>query len=188
MSGRGASAAVISEVALSANRPFHLFEIYLDGITARSTDAYRDITWGGNNYSALGHFLEYSNIEETTDLQVNSVKLTQSGVDQSYISLFLGYNYIDRRMVIRKAFLDTNLAVIVDPLPIFDGRCDAPEINENPDDGTCTVTFSAASHWVDFERRPGRHTNHEEQQIWFPGDLGFEYVAQVSSKELKWGK
>lgn len=185
---RGTSAAVQAEVAKQSNRPFHLYELYLDGVTARSTDAYRTIDWAGNTYYALGHFLEFSAIEETTELQVNSVKLTQSGVDQTYIALYLAHDYIDRRMVIRKAFLDDAEGVIVDPIPIFDGRMDAPEITENPDDGSCAVTITASSHWIDFERRPGRHTNHDEQQIWFPGDMGFEYVSQAVGQDLEWGR
>jgi len=184
---RGASTAVQTAVAQAANRPFHLFELYLDGFTARSTDAYRHIDWGGNTYYALGSFLDFSGVEETAELQVNSVRLTQSGVDGVNVSLYLGHDYIDRRMVIRKAFLAPDETLVIDPIPLFDGRLDAPEIVENPDDGTCTITLSASSHWVDFERRPGRHTNHDEQQIWFPGDRGFEYVSQVSSADLKWG-
>ena len=126
-------------------------------------------------------------MEETAELQVSQVKIVQSGVDSAFISAYLSYEYIDRRVVIRKAFLADNETVLVDPFPIFDGRCDAPEINDDPDSGTCTVAISASSHWVDFERRPGRHTNHDEQQFWFPGDLGFEYVSQLN-KELTWGR
>jgi hypothetical protein len=60
-------------------------------------------------------------------------------------------------------------------------------INENPDEGSCTIAISATSHWVDFERRPGRHTNHAEQQVWFPGDLGFEFSSEIV-KEIRWGR
>lgn len=188
MSGRSASGAVVTEVAKVANRPLHLFEIYLDGATARSTDAWRNIDFGGNTYYALGSTIGFSGIEETSELQVNQVRVTQSGVDGVYVSLYLSHSYIDRRFVIRKGFLDANDTLIVDPLPIFDGRCDSPEISEDPDSGTCTITLTASSHWVDFERQPGRHTSHDEQQIWFPGDLGFEFVSQLQNQKLEWGK
>lgn len=187
MSGRNASAAVETEVALAANRPIHLFELYLDGATTYATDAYRSIVWSGNTYPALGHFLGFDGIEESADMVISQARVSLSGVDQTLIAALLAYEYIDRRLVIRKAFFDSDeLNVLVDPLPIFDGRIDAPEIAEDPDAGTCVVTISASSHWIDFERAPGRHTNHEEQQIWFPGDLGFEYVAQLN-RQIKWG-
>jgi hypothetical protein len=187
MSGRSASAAAQTQIALAANRPFHLFEIYFSGVTARSSDAFRNIDWGGNTYYALGHYISFDGVEETAELQVNQVKITQTGVASTFISLYLSNEYIDRRVVIRKAFLASDDTVVVDPFPIFDGRCDAPEINDDPESGTCTVSISASSHWVDFERKPGRHTNHEEQQIWFPGDQGFEFVSQLN-KELTWGR
>lgn len=183
---RGASAGVIAEYAKDANQPVHLFELYLDGATTYATDAYRSIDWNGNTYPALGHFLEYSGIEEAGDLTITQASVQLSGVDQTLIAAILAYEYIDRRLVIRKGFLDGSEAVLIDPLPIFDGRVDSPAIEEDPTDGRCIVTISASSHWIDFERTPGRHTNHEEQQIWFPGDLGFEYVSQLN-RQITWG-
>lgn len=183
---RGASAGVITEMGLDANRPIHLFELYLDGATTYATDAWRTMVWNGNTYPALGKFLDYDGIEEASDLTISQCRVQLSGVDQSLIAAILQHEYIDRRMVIRKAFLSGASAVIVDPLPIFDGRVDSPEIEEDPASGKCLVTLAASSHWIDFERTPGRHTNHEEQQIWFPGDLGFEYVSQLN-REIKWG-
>lgn len=183
---RGASSSVQTEVALSANAPIHLFELYLDGATTYATDAYRTIEWNGNTYPALGHFLDFDGIEESADMLISQCRVSLSGVDQTMIAAVLAHEYIDRRLCIRTGFLDGSEAVIIDPLPIFDGRVDAPEIAEDPVAGTCVVTISASSHWIDFERAPGRHTNHEEQQIYFPGDLGFEYVSQLN-RQIKWG-
>lgn len=183
---RGASVAVINEFALSANRPVHLFELYLQGATTYATDAYRAVEWGGNTYPALGKFLEFDGIEETSDLSITQARVQMSGVDQTLIAGILSYEYIDRRLCIRKGFLAENETLLIDPLPIFDGRIDSPEIAEDPAAGTCVVTVSASSHWIDFERTPGRHTNHQEQQLWFPGDLGLELVSQLN-RDIKWG-
>jgi hypothetical protein len=187
MSGRGATAAVRSEAAKSANQPVHLFELYLDGAPTYATDSYRTLSWNGNTYLANGQYLSFDQVEETADMKVSTTTVVLSGVDQSVIAEVLLHSYIDRRLVIRKAFLSlADDSVLVDPVPILDGRCDAPVINEDPDSGTCTVSISVGSNWIDFERKPGRHTNHQEQQIWFPGDLGFEYVSQLN-KSIKWG-
>lgn len=79
------------------------------------------------------------------------------------------------------------MRVVVDPIAIFDGRCDQPSITEDPESGKCVVTIDAASHWVDFERIPGRHTNDSEQQLWFPGDRFFEHV-HAQAREVIWGR
>ena len=187
MSGRGASEVVRAEAAKSANQPVHLFELYLDGAPTFATDAYRTLQWNGNTYLANGQYLSFDQVEETADMKVSTTTVVLSGVDQAEIASVLLYSYIDRRLVIRKAFMSmADDSVLVDPVPILDGRCDAPVINEDPDSGTCTVSISVGSQWIDFERKPGRHTNHQEQQLWFPGDLGFEYVSQLN-KEIKWG-
>jgi len=186
VSGRGASTAFRAELAKDANRPIHLFELYLDDASTFATDAYRTITWNGNTYVANGRFLEYDGIEEAADLSVGQTRVTLSGVDQSEIAGVLSHEYIDRRLVIRKAFLADDESVVVDPIPILDGRCDAPAVVEDPDSGMCTVTLTAGNHWIDFERKAGRHTNHQEQQLHFPGDLFFEYVSQIN-KPIKWG-
>jgi hypothetical protein len=187
MANRGATSAYLTELAKSQNQPFHLVAIDFDDTPIYITDAWTNITWDGHVFSALGHFLGFSDIEESLELQVANLTAQLSGVDQSLVSAVLTENYIDRPLRIYKGFLDANMAVVADPVLIFAGRMDAPVIEENPDDGTCTVSVSASNAWVDFERKSGRHTNHEEQQIFFPGDKGFEFVSEITS-EITWGK
>jgi len=136
---------------------------------------------------ALGHCVGFSDIEESAELQVANLTAQLSGVDQSVISAVLAEDYIDRPLRIYKGFLDANMTVIASPVLIFEGRMDSPAIEENPDDGSCIVSVSATNAWVDFERLSGRHTNHEEQQLFFPGDMGFEFVSEITS-EITWGR
>ena len=110
-----------------------------------------------------------------------------TGVEKTFISAVLSENYIDRVVTIYKAFLNSSMALITDPILIFSGRLNQPSITENPDAGTSTVSLTATSHWVDFERRPSRHTNHAEQQIHFSGDKGFEFASEIT-KEITWGR
>ncbi len=187
MPDRGATAAVQTELGKSRLQPVHLVEVLFDTTPIYMTDAWTDVVWDSKTFIALGHFLGFSDIEETAELQVANLTAQLSGVDQSLIAAVLSENYIDRTLNIYKAFLDGNLAVIADPVLIFSGRMDSPVIDENPDDGTCTVSVSASNAWVDFERKSGRHTNHTEQQIYFPGDKGFEFVSAVTS-EITWGR
>ncbi len=103
------------------------------------------------------------------------------------MSAYSSETYIDRTVNLYKAFLNNSEAVISDPVLIFSGRISGVGITENPDDGTCAIAVEAASQWVDFERRPGRHTTDSEQQIYFPGDKGFEFSSEIT-KEILWGR
>lgn len=183
---RGATAAVLTEIAADACRPVHLCKIVFSGSTVYMTDAYKAVEWDSQTWVAMGHFLSFSDIEETGGVEVSSCTVGLSGVDQSYISLFLNNEFIDREVSIWKGFLDSSMSVISNPVLIFSGRVNRPGISENPDDGTCTVSVEASSHWVDFQRIPGRHTNNTEQQIHYPGDLGFEYASD-KTRQMKWG-
>lgn len=184
MSGRGATGTVLGEWGKAFNRPIHLFEfdfnpwIYM-------TDAAVDLSWNSNNYLA-SKVLGFSGVSETSELLVNACTVSLSGVDQSVIAILLQESYLNRKVKIRTAMLDAALQVIADPVLIFDGRMDKPTIVVDPDSGTTTCTVEGVSHWTDFERTPGRHSNNVEQQKHFPGDKGFAQVASIP-EEIFWG-
>lgn len=183
---RGSTSAFQTEVVKAQNHPVHLVEFHFDAGTVYGCDAYKAISWGGNSYIAMGHLLGFSDIGEDSEVVVSSVTISLSGVDRTYISTLLNQDYIDRRVKIYFGFLDGSQQLVVDPELMFDGRMDSPSINEDPEAGTSTIGVTATNALVDFERITGRHTNHEDQQLYFPGDKGFEYAA-ASLRDLKWG-
>ena len=189
MANRSSTAAFQTEIVKDQNQPIHLVEIYFDSPTGTQylTDAYISITYDSNTYSPLGYFLTFSNIDETTQLQVNGINLNISGVDQTYISHVLDENFVDRKVIIRKAFLSTtDDSLIADPIIIFQGNTNSPSISEAQDEGLCTVSIEVANQFVDFEKTGGRYTNSESQKMFYPDDLGFQYAPQII-KDIVWG-
>lgn len=184
---RGASASVITEIGAEQNQPCHLVEMIFDSETIYLTDLDRNASWKGQIYSAAGNFLNFSNIEETAELQVSTVTGSLSGIDQAFVSLFLSENYIDRTVNIYKAFLNVSQNIISEPVLIFSGRISGVDIKEDPDAGTSIIIMEAASIWIDFQRRPGRRTTNSEQQSFYPGDIGFEFTSELE-KEIIWGR
>ena len=187
MAGRGLSAAMLAELDALQNRPGHLFEAYFDDETARATDFYSSVLWVGNTYVANGHFLGYDGLEETLEQDVPQVKVVLSGVDQAWIAKVLQKKFLNRRLVIRKAMMDAAWNVVIDPSVHFDGLMKRPYIQEDVDgSGKCNVLINASHDVSDIDRKPGRHTNDQEQQFYFPGDRIFEFVDQVN-RQLMWG-
>lgn len=150
----------------------------------RITDWARNISYGGNTYTSSVHLIDYGTFNESSELRINSVNLTLSAVEQTYVALFLGGNYIDTRTRIWRAVLNSSDAVIGDAILVYDGRIAGYTISDTETESTLTV--DVASHWKDFELINGRKTNHNVQQLHFAGDKGFEFAA-VTQKDIKWG-
>lgn len=188
MADRGYSAAMLTELAKEGVRPAYLVQFQFDAATLFLTDAAQNITWGGNTYERTNGLLSFSGLRETGEPLVNTVTAVLSGVDTSIaMAKVLNDDFLDRPMLIYQAFRDSSHAVIASPELVFDGKMDGPTISEDPDAGTCTVSVKASGRWADFGRKPGRHTNNEEQQFYFSGDLGFDQVSEIP-KVIVWGR
>lgn len=151
----------------------------------RFTDYGHSIDYDSNTYNAVNGFISLSDPSESEDLRVNTLTAQMSGVDQSFISIFLTGNWVNRRVVLQTVFLDASDDVIGEPITIFDGLISGFNISES--EKTSVVNISIASHWADFERKAGRLTNNNSQQYFFSGDLGMQFAASVVS-DLKWGR
>jgi len=176
-----------TESAKDQNRPIHLVSAHFDAQTTYTTDAFHEVSFGGNTYNPAGGLLQISDISEQSKIVVSNVKVSLSGVDQTYINLILAEDYIDRPLKIYMGFLASDGTWIADPILMLEGRMDAPTIKEDIKNGKSVVSISATNVWVDFERNTGRHTNHEEHQTYFSGDKGFEFASEIQ-KDIPWGR
>ena len=149
------------------------------------TDWARDVSALSTTFDSSPDLLDIDQFNESSDLQVNSSSITLSGVSQTFVALFLTNDYIDVRTRIWKAVLDNSDTIIGSPILAFDGRITSYSILDS--DTTSTVEVEVASHWKDFNLHNGRKTNHNTQQLYFPGDRGFEFASETN-KEIKWGK
>jgi hypothetical protein len=186
---RGVQSATAFSLAADAIHQAHLVEVQFDAPTGTLylTDAFRDLVYNGITYLRGGNLLQIGDIEEHASLLVPEMTIAFSGVDQAMTSLLLQENYLDRTLIVRRAYLNGTTGLISSVEPYFEGRMNLPVISEDPDQGTSTISVSVTSIWVDFERSPGRLTNHETQQLWFPGDRGFEFAGQIFDA-LPWGR
>lgn len=188
MALRGMTAAVLSEIAKESIRIAHLVELYLPPSTQYFTNAGRDLVWNANNYESNGNFLEVGQITETLSPTIQTMSLRMSGIPQANIAEILTIQHVDRRIVVRRAFLDANTNVIPEPVILFDGRLNGWNFQEDGADGTATITWTANNHWGgDWSRSSGRHANAEDQKTHFPTDLFFDRIGTQNSQKLKWG-
>jgi len=178
-----------TESEKSVNSLVTLIEIYVDASDPLYlTDYSRNLTVDGETFVADGGWLGMANVIEDLDNSITNVNLTLSGIEDVDVNLLLDYDYIDKQVVIKKQFvnLDTD-ALVGSSFTVFDGRIDTPVITHDPKGGDATVQVTAVSHWTDFSRKKGRHTNDSEQKSHFSTDTCFEHSADFN-KEIKWGQ
>lgn len=188
MAGRGMSSEMIAASGSDRLRTFHLIAMEF-ATPARFAMAHRDITWNGVTYRASGDLLEVSDAEESTEIRANEIQITLSGVSQANLAQALLQEFIERPVTIRRGFFGADDAIVIGPVTIFEGRVDSWSWAEDPDRGTAAITWRVASHWVDFERTAGRRSNHEDQQLHYPGDRGLEHAheSELPLERAEWG-
>ena len=141
---------------------------------------------GTNTYLAQGQFLFFGNVTESSDLRVGQIDMTFTAVDTTTISLLINNEYINKRVVIYRAIMDSDYSFTSDDVfTIFDGRIIGYSIRETNE--SATVVLTVASQFADFERTNGRRTNPASQQVHFPADKGMDFSAQIV-KDIKWGR
>ena len=181
---RAINASTITALQSDAFNMAHLIQLDFSAVI-RLTDWGRNISALSNTFLSSPHLVGIGDSSESSDIRVNSIDLVMSGVEQTFIALFLTNNYMDVRARIYKAVLDSADAIVGDPFLVFDGRISSYSISD--DSGTSEISIEMSSHWKDFELSKGRRTNRNSQQYYFPTDKGLDFSG-VIVKNLKWGK
>jgi len=181
---RGLTSSIKTELATGVIDPVLLVEIEF-GTPVYLTNAPFDITssvsGSSRTYLTNGHLKNITGINETK----NSLQLTLSGVDQTYISIALSENIINKEVYIYRGFLDANNALIADPFLLFFGTIDEYRISDTT--STANLVLNLTSHWGNFEKTSGRVTTDNSQQRFFSGDKGMEFAA-LTVRDIKWGR
>ncbi len=180
---RGLDSSLITELAKDGFDLCNL--IFIDvGSGVYLTDYAHDISYSGDTYDSSDHLISVGSPRESRDLRVNTLSVALSGVEQTYISLFLQNDFVNRQVLIYKAAISAG-SIVGAPMTLFDGRLTRFEVRES--DTRSEIVLEVASHWADFEKTAGRLTNNNSQQFFFSGDIGFEYAANTV-RDLKWGR
>lgn len=181
---RGLSSTLIT--ALQSDHQYaHLFEFQFS-TPLYHTDSNMDIVYGGNTYQADGNVLSFSPITESINITVETVTVTMSGAAQANIATALLESYIDKRVIIRLATLNSVGAIIAAPIILLDGNIDSFSVREAPGD-TSELKWQVKNHWADFMKVNGQRTNDADHQSINPGDKGFDHASEII-RDAVWGK
>jgi hypothetical protein len=187
--------------------PFFAVELLFDGDevmrlwTGVGTLVYEENSWYGT-----GNLLNFDAVEETSEIAAKGATVTLSGVPSEVLSLALSEPYQGRQAKIYFGtfafdslltesssyilFEDGGKIMLEDTrtslTEIFAGYMDQMNIEEGAD--SSTIQLSIENKLIDLERpRTSRFTSAYQKSL-FPNDLGLEFVEDLQTKELYWGK
>lgn len=181
---RGLTTAMKDALTARQVEPAILVELEFDSGTDRIWTGYGDLSWDGKTWNGAGELLGIRPFSETTDVTATQAQVTISGIPASWISLALSEDYQGRTGTLYLAAIDSSGNVISDPAE-FAGRMDQMQIEKSGE--TMLIRLSIESQLIDLRKpREFRYTD-QDQQIDYPNDKGFEYVAGLQDKTLTWG-
>jgi len=187
--------------------PFFAIELLFDGDevmrlwTGVGTLVYEENSWYGT-----GNLLNFDAVEETSEIAAKGATVTLSGVPSEVLSLALSEPYQGRQAKIYFGtfasdslltesssyvlFEDGGKIMLEDTrtslTEIFAGYMDQMNIEEGAD--SSTIQLSIENKLIDLERpRTSRFTSAYQKSL-FPNDLGLDFVEDLQTKELYWGK
>jgi len=191
---RSLPAPVVLEIAKDSLKYIDLIEVHFDaadGGTKFLTNgqfpfAVSTTTSGGSQtFVANGEFISFEMVNETDEARINEINIILSGVSTTFTDLFLNNNYVERRIVIYRQFLDSANAAISTPVMLFDGEIKNFAINDQSD--TSQVVIKSASVFYNFDDTNGRRTTEASQQRHYPSDKGMQF-ASTTTQDIRWGR
>ncbi len=142
------------------------------------------IVWNSNSFLGVGGMGTVSPISETADLQANGMTLELSGIDPTIISNAFNYYYQGRTAIVYAGFLDTNYALITNPVVLFNGVMDTQKITLG---ATAKVELGILDPLADWDRPREHRWNQADQQARYANDKAFQYVEVTVNKQIRWG-
>ena len=185
---RGLTSAVKTELATGNIDPILLVELGFSSavyFTNASFNLTSNVSGVSRTYVSGGHLKSITGVSETNTPTRNTLGISLSGVEQSYVSIALNENIINDSVYIYRGYLDSNQALIADPFLLFFGTIDDYKITDNT--STSSVLLTVTSHWGNFSKTSGRTTTDNSQQRFFSNDKGMEFSA-LTVKDIKWGR
>jgi hypothetical protein len=173
--------------------PIYFLEIEFNAGTVRVWTGLGDRDWDGHTWSGVGWLVGFTEVTETAEIRATNLTISLRGVDLAIVALVLLNLQQNKPAKVWQGLLSPGPlfddapdkgVLIDDPLLYYEGRVDFGEIDKDPENPA--IRISCESRLRDLERARVRRYTHEDQQIDYPGDLGFQYAHQVD-KPFRWG-
>lgn len=183
---RALTSAMLAAIATGNLKPLIMYEGEFVGGWVRLFSGYGELVWDGKTFTGDAEMMQISDIQEVSELQAVNFTVSLNGEMPAVIAAALSQVRRGKPGSVWLGLLDDSGALYVDPFLCFKGRADKPNIVPDPTHAVVSVAYE--SRLIDATRRRERRYTSEDQQIDYPGDLGFEYVPSLQDTVFTWGR
>jgi len=198
---RGLSGTLVTQLETGQNYVFNLIEIIIavsdTPTTYRYTTAHMDLVYDSNTYTATNGQLGFGSVNEKMSLEVSSMSVSISSVDQSMLAIVLNNanDVVNGTINLYRGVLnDSTYAIIDSPILLYSGYIKGFTVNEDVDSSS-VMTFATGSKLSDFERTSGRRTNQQDQDSYLTDkygagvktDTAFSQADKING-DIVWGR
>lgn len=186
MSDRALTPAMVAALSARRVRWVWLADVVVAEGHVRVWTGHGTITFNGDDYTGIGSFGGVSQVEETSDLKATGITLQLSGVPPELLQVALAQIRYNRSATVWLGLLDLDTgALIDDPIILFEGRTDNASITESGE--TASIQLAVENRLITLDRPRERRYTSEDQQTYYPDDLGFDFVPALQTKKIVWG-
>jgi hypothetical protein len=161
---------------------FQAVELFFDTGTVWLWNGIGDLVIDGSTYAGAGDLLGITLADEDESLSAKGISIQLSGVSSTMISYALNEHYKYRTVKVR---IGTITAGVVASYQVFSGRMDVMTFDDTGD--TSTVTLTAESRFIDFDRIRDHRWTSEDQKALYPGDKAFDGLNVLQEAKIQWG-
>jgi hypothetical protein len=158
--------------------------MFFDTETLRFWNGRGDLDFNGDTYTGAANLLKIGNIEETKGIKASGTKLVLNGVPASLRQTVTAEDIQGRKVKVYFGAFDSSGNIISDPVVIFSGKADVPEIELGGK--TMTISLTVESDLRALRRVNERRYTSEDQQAKYPNDVGLEFVTSIQDKDIIW--
>ena len=181
---RALTAAMLAEIVKQTVSPVLFWEAEFASGTTRLWSGIGTIAWNSQTWTGAGQLLNVGAIAESAAVNASGVQVQVSGLSTTVAALALTQARQGKKCSIWLGMLDSAGSVIADPVLVFSGLLDVPEINETGQDAA--IAFNYESRLITLKTPNLRRYTKEDQQKAYPGDTGFHWVAKLQDALITW--
>mgnify|MGYP000049982667 CR=1 FL=1 len=183
---QGLDASIVNRLGANEQNIFFAVKAEFDTDDILIWTGTDDLVIASETYIGAGSLLSISNVEENTELKSNGLSVGISGMDATIVNYALTETYQNRPITVFLGYQMGGTNEVAGTLTLFKGRMTSLVIVDSPQGST--VTIDAENRLVDLDRPCNFRYTKESQNFLHSGDTGFNRVASLQDKEIKWGQ